>query len=140
MAADLAIPVVINTYVMMGYKCGMAIQITPEQLKAARALVGLDQAAVAQAARVSVVTVKRAEAPEGFKRVGRGSLGQIRQALENAGIEFMADGVRRHRKARCEDEQRYADLIAMSDEIADLIQGDDPLTDHVLYDVNGLPV
>jgi transcriptional regulator with XRE-family HTH domain len=114
--------------------------ITPGQLKAARALAGLDQAAVAKAARVSVVTVKRAESTDSFERVGRNSIGQIREALETAGIEFMVDGVKKKAAATSDDaERRYERLRAVTAEHARFFRDREILTDADLYDENGLP-
>jgi len=77
--------------------------MTGNQLKAARALVGLTQAQVAEAAGISIPTVKRAE---GSATLGASisACDAIRAALEAAGVEFIAEngggaGVRLKRKA-----------------------------------------
>ena len=44
--------------------------ITPAQIRAARALLRMDQDELARRANVSVVTVRRLEAPDGLSKVG----------------------------------------------------------------------
>lgn len=73
------------------------------QLRAARALTGLSQAAVAEAAGVSIPTLKRAEA-NGPIKVADETIATIAKALEKAGVEFIAEngggaGVRMRKKA-----------------------------------------
>lgn len=60
------------------------------QLRAARALTGLSQAEVAEAAGVSIPTLKRAEAGGPIK-VAEDTVGAIAKALERAGVEFIAE-------------------------------------------------
>jgi DNA-binding XRE family transcriptional regulator len=60
------------------------------QLRAARALTGLSQAEVAEAAGVSVPTLKRAEA-EGPIKVADETIAAIAKALEKAGVEFIPE-------------------------------------------------
>jgi transcriptional regulator with XRE-family HTH domain len=60
------------------------------QLRAARALTGLSQAEVAEAAGVSVPTLKRAES-SGPIRVTKETIAQIAKALEKAGVEFIPE-------------------------------------------------
>jgi transcriptional regulator with XRE-family HTH domain len=60
------------------------------QLRAARALTGLSQAEVAEAAHVSVPTLKRAEAGGPIK-VAEDTIAAIAKALERAGVEFIAE-------------------------------------------------
>lgn len=59
------------------------------QLRAARALLGLTQAEVAAAAGLSVPTVKRAEG-QGAVAASDDAVAAIRAALEAAGAEFIA--------------------------------------------------
>jgi transcriptional regulator with XRE-family HTH domain len=68
-------------------------------LRAARALLGLEQRDVAKAARVDISTVSRMESC-GDKTVrGHGSnIERVVTALERRGVEFIPDGVRRIRK------------------------------------------
>jgi transcriptional regulator with XRE-family HTH domain len=60
------------------------------QLRAARALTGLSQAEVAEAAGVSVPTLKRAEAGGPIK-VADETIAAIAKALEKAGVEFIPE-------------------------------------------------
>jgi transcriptional regulator with XRE-family HTH domain len=60
------------------------------QLRAARALTGLSQAEVAEAAGVSVPTLKRAEAGGAIK-VSDDTIAEIAKALEKAGVEFIPE-------------------------------------------------
>jgi transcriptional regulator with XRE-family HTH domain len=60
------------------------------QIRAARALLGLSQAAVAGLADVSIPTVKRAEGA-GKLKASADAVAAIRTALEAAGVEFIAE-------------------------------------------------
>jgi transcriptional regulator with XRE-family HTH domain len=113
--------------------------ITPEQIRAARALLRLEQAELARRARVSVVTIRRLEGAESGKYVGAETLSGVRQVLEQAGAEFIPDGVRRRRTARAEADSLFEDLRAISLRSAARLQGRELLTDADLYDENGLP-
>jgi len=66
--------------------------ITSRQLRAARALAGLDQAALAKAARLSLPTIQRMEASAGVIRGNVESLMKLIAALERAGIELINEG------------------------------------------------
>jgi transcriptional regulator with XRE-family HTH domain len=66
--------------------------ITSRQLRAARALAGLDQRALARAARLSLPTIQRMEASEGVVRGNVESLMKLIAALERAGIELIGEG------------------------------------------------
>ena len=66
--------------------------ITSRQLRAARALAGLDQAALAKAARLSLPTIQRMEASDGLIRGNVESLMKLFTALERAGIELINEG------------------------------------------------
>ena len=63
---------------------------SPAQLRAARALVGLSQTQVANAAGLSIPTVKRAEADGGIK-VSDDAVVLIARALKKAGVEFITE-------------------------------------------------
>jgi transcriptional regulator with XRE-family HTH domain len=65
--------------------------ITAAQLRAARALLGIDQRALAQAAHLSVPTIQRMEASAGVIRGTVDSLMKLVGALEAAGIELISD-------------------------------------------------
>src|SRR5665213_474531 len=64
--------------------------ITVTQMRAARALLGLDQRALAELASLSVPTIQRMEASEGFIRGNVDSLMKLVNALDVAGIELRA--------------------------------------------------
>jgi transcriptional regulator with XRE-family HTH domain len=113
------------------------MEITPEQIRAARALLRLEQAELAKRAHVSVITIRRLESGQGSERVATGTL--IRKVLEQAGAEFIPDGVRRRRVARPDARALYEDLRAISLRSAARLQGRELLTDADLYDENGLP-
>ena len=66
--------------------------ITAAQLRAARALTGLDQKKLAELAGLSVPTIQRMEASEGVVRGNVDSLMKLVQALGEAGIELIGDG------------------------------------------------
>src|SRR5579875_1735599 len=97
--------------------------ITPEQIRAARALLRIDQKELARRAHVSAVTIRRLEASDGIDRVAHATVEDIRRALEQAGAEFVEGGVRR-RGLPEEAEAKYRDLMAIAEqsaaELADL--------------------
>lgn len=66
--------------------------MTGNQLKAARALAGLEQQDVARDADVSINTVRNMEAKGGdIVSVRLDTLNKVRAALEAAGIEFIPE-------------------------------------------------
>jgi transcriptional regulator with XRE-family HTH domain len=64
--------------------------LTAGQLRAARALLGIDQKALADLASLSVPTIQRMEASDGVIRGNVDSLMKVIGALESAGLELMA--------------------------------------------------
>ena len=66
--------------------------ITASQMKAARALVSMEQRALAEASRVSLPTIQRMEASDGTVRGVIESLMKVMAALEAAGVEFINEG------------------------------------------------
>ncbi|MFU8817340.1 MAG: helix-turn-helix domain-containing protein [Pseudomonadales bacterium] len=66
--------------------------ITAAQLRAARALLGIDQKALAALAGVSAPTIQRMEASPGNVRGVVESLTRVIDALDRAGIELIGDG------------------------------------------------
>ena len=66
--------------------------ITAAQLRAARALAGMDQRALADASGLSVPTIQRMEASEGVIRGNVDSLVKLIAALEAAGVELIGEG------------------------------------------------
>lgn len=65
--------------------------ITPPQLKAARALLGMDQRALAEASGLSLQTIQRMEASDGVIRGQVESLMKLIAALDAAGIELISE-------------------------------------------------
>jgi len=66
--------------------------ITAGQMRAARALLGLDQRALAELSGLSLPTIQRMEASDGLIRGNVDSLMKVVGALNAAGIELIADG------------------------------------------------
>jgi transcriptional regulator with XRE-family HTH domain len=66
--------------------------LTAGQLRAARALLGVDQKALADMAGVSVQTIQRMEASDGIVRGVVDSLMKVVEALDRAGIELIGEG------------------------------------------------
>jgi transcriptional regulator with XRE-family HTH domain len=66
--------------------------ITAAQLRAARALLGIDQRRLAEAVGLSVPTIQRMEASEGVVRGNVESLMKVIQGLNALGIELIDDG------------------------------------------------
>ncbi|WP_417676366.1 helix-turn-helix domain-containing protein [Pseudodonghicola sp.] len=64
--------------------------ISSAQIRAARALLGLSQSAVAEAAGISVPTLKRAEGASAISASDKAIL-LIHAALEAAGVEFIPE-------------------------------------------------
>jgi transcriptional regulator with XRE-family HTH domain len=63
--------------------------ITANQLRAARALLNIDQRQMAELASLSVPTIQRMEASDGVIRANVDSLMKLVAALESAGIELI---------------------------------------------------
>ena len=66
--------------------------ISANQLKAARALLNIDQRQTAELADLSVPTIQRMEASDGVIRGNVDSLMKLVSALDNAGIELINPG------------------------------------------------
>jgi transcriptional regulator with XRE-family HTH domain len=66
--------------------------ITAAQLRAARALLGMDQRALAEASGLSLPTIQRMEASEEVIRGQVDSLMKLIAALETAGVELIGQG------------------------------------------------
>lgn len=65
--------------------------ITSQQMRAARALLGIDQRQLAVLARVSLPTIQRMEASDGQVRSVVDTLVKVINALEAAGIEIIGE-------------------------------------------------
>lgn len=66
--------------------------ITAVQLRAARALLGIDQRRLAELSGLSVPTIQRMEASEGTIRGNVDSLMKLIAALDAAGLEVIGEG------------------------------------------------
>ncbi len=66
--------------------------LTSAQLRAARALLGIDQKTLASMSGLSLPTIQRMEATDGNVRGVVDSLVKVVGALEAAGIELIAEG------------------------------------------------
>jgi transcriptional regulator with XRE-family HTH domain len=65
------------------------LKVSIRQLKAARTLIGWSQEELASAAGISLPTIKRLEAAEGFLGGRETTATKIKSALKKAGIEFI---------------------------------------------------
>jgi transcriptional regulator with XRE-family HTH domain len=66
--------------------------ITAPQLRAARALLGIDQIELAERAQLSLPTIQRMETSGGLIRGNVHSLMRVIEALEALGVELIAEG------------------------------------------------
>jgi transcriptional regulator with XRE-family HTH domain len=66
--------------------------ITSAQMRAARALLGIDQRELAQRAQLSLPTIQRMEASDGVVRGNVDSLMKLVEALAANGIELIGEG------------------------------------------------
>jgi transcriptional regulator with XRE-family HTH domain len=115
------------------------MEITPEQIRAARALLRLEQADLAERAHVSVATVRRLETVDSATKVAPTTVGEIRRALEAAGAEFITNGVRRRPALDDDPEALFRDLRALSERSAAALAAEPAFSKAELYDVDGLP-
>jgi transcriptional regulator with XRE-family HTH domain len=74
--------------------------ITAAQMRAARALAGIDQRTLAERAGVSLPTIQRMEASEGVVRGVVDTLMKVIQALDEAGVELIGDNQTSERGGR----------------------------------------
>jgi hypothetical protein len=79
-------------------------QLTGRQIAAARTLLGLGQAELATAARISVPTLRRMESSDGEATGYANNVEAVRRALESAGVQFIPEnggglGVRLRKRA-----------------------------------------
>ena len=70
-------------------KCWYDIVISPSQCKAARALLDLTQPELAELADLGLSTVVDFERAR--RQVSQAAVGSLQEALENAGIQFIAE-------------------------------------------------
>jgi transcriptional regulator with XRE-family HTH domain len=74
--------------------------ITAAQLRAARALLGIDQRRLAKLSQLSVPTIQRMEASETMVRGNVDSLVKLIAAFDAAGIEMIDEGAVSHSQGR----------------------------------------
>ena len=67
--------------------------ITSQQLRAARALLGIDQGELARLSGLSPATIQRMEASNGVVRGTVGSLTKLSETLLANGVELIGEGV-----------------------------------------------
>ena len=94
-----------RTCPLLGDDCISILLVSIGPLKAARALLGWSQEELATASDVSLPTIKRLEAAEGWLAGRQTTSHKIRAALELAGIEFLNEngggpGVRLRKRQR----------------------------------------
>ena len=66
--------------------------ITSQQLRAARAMLGIDQGELARLSGLSPATIQRMEASNGVIRGNVGSLTKLTETLDANGIELIGEG------------------------------------------------
>jgi transcriptional regulator with XRE-family HTH domain len=65
--------------------------LTSEQLRAARAILRLEQRGLSDVSKVSIATIKRLEAARGELVANRPTIAALQHALEAAGIVFIGE-------------------------------------------------
>jgi transcriptional regulator with XRE-family HTH domain len=112
--------------------------ITAAQLRAARALLRLDDVDLADRAHVSVRTIRQIEIHQAMGIVAPADVDRIRRTLEGAGAEFIEHGVRRRQRTPGEIEARVQAILALAAESAARQAKLPPFTEDDLYDEIGL--
>jgi transcriptional regulator with XRE-family HTH domain len=114
---------------------------SPDQIRAARALLRLDQTEVARRARVSLATLRRVESSADKPHASVRAVASIQHALEAAGVEFIENGVRRRRsRSREEVEERVRRIMEIARQSAKFAaENPGGFSEDDLYDENGLP-
>ncbi len=74
--------------------------ITAAQMRAARALAGIDQAKLAELSGVSLATIQRMEASEGNVRGIVDTLTKVVEAINRAGVDLIGEDERGGRGVR----------------------------------------
>jgi transcriptional regulator with XRE-family HTH domain len=114
------------------------LAVTADQLRAARALLRLGQAEIADSAGVSLTTVRRVEAGS---EPSPNAAAAIREVLTQAGAEFIPNGVRlRIERSPEEVAERIRKIREIARRSAKLI-AENPagFNEEDIYDENGLP-
>ena len=89
--------------------------ITASQLRAARALLGLDQRELAALAELSVPTIQRMEASDGVIRGNVDSLMKLLAALDEAGVQLISEGATSSSGGRGVRLKRADDVASQAD-------------------------
>jgi transcriptional regulator with XRE-family HTH domain len=74
--------------------------ITGSQMRAARALLGIDQRQLAEMSGISLPTIQRMEASEGIVRGVVDTLTKVVEAIDRAGIELIGDNAESRARGR----------------------------------------
>jgi transcriptional regulator with XRE-family HTH domain len=112
--------------------------ISAEQIRAARALLRMEQDELARLSGVSVTTIRRLEAASGERLVAETTTGTVRRALEEAGVEFIHQGVSLKPKS-ADGDALLSRLRAIAARAAPHQTAREWLTDADLYGEDGLP-
>ena len=115
--------------------------VTADQIRAARALLRLDQSGLAQRAGVSLTTLRRVERGAGKAGASTHAVNSIQRAMETAGAEFIDNGVRCKRRRTPEDKERMLhDLLEIAHRSAKFAaENPGGFSEDELYDEFGLP-
>jgi transcriptional regulator with XRE-family HTH domain len=109
-----------------------------EQIKAARALLRMEQEDLARRSGVSVTTIRRIEAAQGAGLVAPATVETVVKTLQEAGVEFIHQGVSLKPKT-ADGEALLGRLRAIAERAAAREAGRGWLTDADLYGDDGLP-
>ena len=112
--------------------------ITAEQIKAARALLRMEQDELARRAGVSVTTIRRLESAGGEGLVAGKTADDVQHCLREAGVEFIYEGVCLKRSAK-DPGLLFERLRAIAEKSAIQQEGAVPFNETDLYDDQGLP-
>jgi transcriptional regulator with XRE-family HTH domain len=111
--------------------------VTAEQIRAARALLRMEQDELARKAGISVTTIRRLEAPHGEEAVAQNTAAEVQMALQEAGVEFIFDGVRLKRAPG--GDALYQKLYGIAEESAAMLGDNAIVSESDLYGDDGLP-
>ncbi len=109
-----------------------------EQIKAARALLRMEQDELARRAGVSVTTIRRLESAGGENLVASETAAEVQRILQEAGVEFIYDGVFL-RRSEGDPEALLQKLYAIAEKSAAQQAKLPPFHEIDLYDDHGLP-
>ncbi len=112
--------------------------VTAEQIKAARALLRMEQEELARRSGVSVTTIRRLEASGGEAAVAGSTALEVQNILQEAGVDFIFDGVRLKQNTSG-DNLLFQRLRAIAERSAAQQTHLPPFNEADLYDDSGLP-